>query len=194
MTENHDECTTELLRTAFEHQLALTPRQHQFRTPDCPPLPRFAAARQAGWSPQEQAHVNGCAYCQQVVAMFEAADRELNSPTVIPLPNPLADAADSGDVIDARGASHDGIFEWQFAGDRRSYWLEVRTRNESLSDRPVEFELLGQDGRPAVAGPVELRPDRNGWFAGHVEFDGRDLYERLHGEFRGCSVHVARRT
>jgi len=45
------------------------PKQHRLKTPQCPSLPHFAVALQQGWTPEEGAHVTGCAYCQTITAM-----------------------------------------------------------------------------------------------------------------------------
>lgn len=58
-----------MLRAVYERDVQKAPEQHRQRTPACPSLPRFAAAAETGWTPQGQAHMMTCPYCQTVMAM-----------------------------------------------------------------------------------------------------------------------------
>jgi hypothetical protein len=55
-----------LLRAVIAREIETAPRQHRLWTPECPPLPRFAADELV-WSQEEQAHITGCAYCRKVL-------------------------------------------------------------------------------------------------------------------------------
>jgi hypothetical protein len=63
-----------LLRAVHELDVQAAPKQHRLRTPHCPPMPRLVIGFREdgkGWTPEERAHVRGCAYCQKIKAMLE---------------------------------------------------------------------------------------------------------------------------
>jgi len=63
------------LRAVYEFDLQQAPKQHPLRTPQCPPLTRFPAALREGWTPEEQQHVAGCAYCRKIIAWNQEEER-----------------------------------------------------------------------------------------------------------------------
>jgi hypothetical protein len=65
-----DEDLIRLARAVHDLDVQEAPRQHSQRTPQCPPLTRFGVAGTTGWSPDEQAHISSCPYCQKVLGMF----------------------------------------------------------------------------------------------------------------------------
>ncbi len=105
-----------VMRAAIARDIADVPAQHRLWTPQCPPLPRFAAADPA-WSPEEQAHIANCAYCQKMLGvrerLGEEEDREQAKPFPAPPPpaaiQPLGDPGGSSPVPEGGGRGRAGM-------------------------------------------------------------------------------------
>ncbi len=64
-----DKNLVRVLRAVHKLEVQKAPKQHRFKTPQCPSLPRFAVALREGWTPEEREHVSECRYCQKIIAM-----------------------------------------------------------------------------------------------------------------------------
>jgi hypothetical protein len=61
------------------------PQQHRLRTPECPPLTRFATG--ASWSEEERRHQASCAYCLKMLGLVAQIEAEERGPALVPLPH-----------------------------------------------------------------------------------------------------------
>lgn len=64
-----DDGGNDLLLAAAEAHARTAPRQHHLKTPDCPPITRFAGPDLPEGSAAEIAHMESCAYCQKLLTM-----------------------------------------------------------------------------------------------------------------------------
>lgn len=80
-----EETVVRLLRATRANDTESAPRRHSQQTDRCPPIGRFNTVFRCGgaWSPAEQAHVEGCPFCDRVRLMFtRAADAGAEEKTV----------------------------------------------------------------------------------------------------------------
>ena len=189
------------LRAVHELDVQKAPRQHPLRTPQCPPLSRFGVALREGWTAEEKQHVRQCAYCQKIIAMSEEAERRereevqapegarLIFPSPVFLPNLRAAAAATATALRVQTSSADQRLEAEFLQDEDQLVLEVRTKDAALNQQLFRYDFRGSDGPAAVTGFILLRPDANGWYAGHARFDAQALFAGLGGKVQELVIH-----
>ncbi len=69
--------------------------------------------------------------------------------------------------------------------------LEVRTKQVALNHRLVGYSLAGAEGTLPEEGFQVLRPEVEGWYAGHVSLDAAALHARLLGRCEEVLVTLA---
>ncbi len=164
------------LRAALNRVGEPIPRGHRLRTPQCPSLPRLAAALGGGWTPAERAHVAGCGYCRKLLSLHRRLSRPAADTPRIRAAGPVragaahALAAMSGGPFGLIAVSPDRRLEAELAVEGGRLALEVRTHDAALNHRPVEYRFAAAGGAAVETGYLVLRPDQNGWFAAQAEF------------------------
>lgn len=74
-----EEAIVRVLRATRANDAEAAPKKHPRQTPQCPSIARFAAVlrRKAGsdekWTPSEDSHHRGCAFCMSLFRLFNAA-------------------------------------------------------------------------------------------------------------------------
>jgi hypothetical protein len=74
-----EETTVRTLRAIRARDAATAPARHSQQTDQCPNVARFAAVlrfKTSKWTPEENAHVDSCPFCQRVRNMFSFAMKE----------------------------------------------------------------------------------------------------------------------
>ena len=174
--------------TKLDHMMQLlgareaneAPRQHSQRTPACPSLPRFKAARDANdWTDAERQHVfhSGCVYCGKVLGMFDvpnsrlAVVRSLFQPEIessdAPAERSMCDefAEGPGDLL-ATAAEPGGLAPVPVPSGRTVIGGSVLARSEA--SWPTLRERL-RPWLPALLSLAGLNPTRGHEFLAFVE-------------------------
>jgi hypothetical protein len=128
------------------------PVKHRYKTPECPPLRRFEelAYQSAAQTPQEQAHMVGCRYCQMTLRMCEEAITDLSFGVAPGNKRTENIAANRNRLVPS----------WRVisAGDKRRQPSVLAAEQQSEPGWPLEVEIAMEG-----TSPVQLRFDRLGF-------------------------------